>query len=135
MTAAKSILVVEDNKTDSFIIQKVINGYDPAAEMLIFNQPEKGLQFLKGKNASAMGRNMVILLDIGMPDIDGWQFIEEFEKLPESIQASGRVYILTSSIDPGDRQKAGSLKSVVSYFSRPLTTIGLKQINMDDREA
>jgi CheY-like chemotaxis protein len=124
------LIVVEDNKTDCFIIERVIRGYDPSAEVVIYTEPQKALEHLRAKSASvtAGNENLIILLDLQMPGIDGWQFLEEFEKLPVSVRKPYRLYILTSSISPLDKIRAEGFESVIHYFNKPLTASKLNSI-------
>jgi CheY-like chemotaxis protein len=122
------LVVVEDNQVDSYIIERVIQGYDPEAEVLIFNQPEKALAYLREEAAHAGSTTLTLLIDIYMPNFDGWQFLEAFEKLPQRTKASCRLYMLTSSILPGDKSKAESMHDVLDYFNKPLKGSHLKVI-------
>jgi len=122
------LVVVEDNKVDSYIIERVIKGYDPEAEVLIFNQPEKALAYLREEAAHAGSVTLTLLIDIYMPNFDGWQFLEAFEKLPQRTKASCNLYMLTSSILPGDKLKAESMHGVLDYFNKPLKGSHLKVI-------
>src|SRR6185503_5885296 len=63
----------------------------------------------------------VIFLDINMPDLDGWEFLDEFKKLPESILKKCKVFMLTSSIDDHDIEKSKSYKIVYDFISKPLS--------------
>ena len=129
MTEGKStFIVVEDNKIDTYIIEKVIKGYAPAVEVLVFNQPEKALAYLREEAALAGRATLTLLVDVYMPDMDGWKFLEAFEKLPERTKAACRLYVLTSSILPGDKLKAESMGCVLDYFNKPLKGSHLKVI-------
>jgi CheY-like chemotaxis protein len=68
----------------------------------------------------------VILLDIYMPEMDGWQFLEEYLYLPEATQAVTRLYMHTSSISPSDQRRASAFTHVQHYVSKPLVGGDLK---------
>jgi CheY-like chemotaxis protein len=132
MTQGKTkLLVIEDNLLDSYIIERVVRGYDPSVEVLVFNQPEKALKYLREEAARAGSETLTLLLDIQMPAIDGWQFLEAFEALPERTKVSCRLYVLTSSILPGDKLKAESIHRVLDFFNKPLKGRHLKVIFAD----
>ncbi len=84
--------------------------------------PEKALEELVALSESG-GKEFpdIIFLDINMPRMDGWEFLQEFEKLPDTILNKCSVYMLTSSIDPNDIEKSKTYKTVKNFFSKPLT--------------
>lgn len=63
----------------------------------------------------------VLLLDINMPAMDGWEFLTEFRKLPSELTSIPKIYLLTSSDYPGDLEKAKSFPEVVGFLSKPIT--------------
>lgn len=58
---------------------------------------------------------------INMPTMSGWEFLDKFESLDKKIKNQFRIYIMSSSIDPSDRQKAGKNKNVEDYIEKPLS--------------
>ena len=70
----------------------------------------------------------LIFLDINMPTMDGWEFLDEFQKLPEDILERIDVVMLTSSIDLDDIEKAKTYKSVRNFISKPLTIDKLRSL-------
>lgn len=103
--------------------------------MEIANYCEKFLVFENGKEAinglaSILSSNAklpeVIFLDLNMPVMDGWDFLEEFGKIhaPQNVV----IYILTSSIDPADTERAKQYSNVDSYLVKPLTLNKLKEL-------
>jgi CheY-like chemotaxis protein len=63
----------------------------------------------------------IILLDLNMPIMSGWEFLERFEELDEIIKKQVKIYILSSSVDPRDKERAGKNKDVEDYIVKPLT--------------
>jgi CheY-like chemotaxis protein len=101
--------VLKENKVDCVIIE-ALNG-KAALDYLTHNDkwPE------------------VILLDINMPVMDGFQFLEEYEKLNKAGQPT-KIFVLTSSTRDEDREKSLSFNTVVEYFDKPLNTTHVKRI-------
>ena len=63
----------------------------------------------------------VLLLDINMPAMDGWEFLTEFRKLPTEYTSIPKIYLLTSSDYPGDLEKAKQFPEVIGFLSKPIT--------------
>jgi CheY-like chemotaxis protein len=64
---------------------------------------------------------LLILLDINMPAMDGWGFLNEFRKLPEEFRSLPKIYLLTSSDYHGDLEKVGDFPEVIDYLDKPVT--------------
>jgi len=71
---------------------------------------------------------MLILLDINMPVMDGWEFAEAFSKLDKSQKGEIIIVMLTSSLNPDDREKASSLTAISGFQNKALTMEGLTSI-------
>ncbi len=69
----------------------------------------------------------MILLDLNMPQMDGWEFLDAFGTLPLA-QEEVRVFILTSSIQPTDIEKSTQYKEVKGYFSKPLGKVNVRRM-------
>lgn len=70
----------------------------------------------------------VIFLDLNMPKMDGWTFLEEFQKFPEWSVKKCQVFILSSSVSPGDIERLRTYEVVRDFISKPLTVDKLETI-------
>jgi len=68
----------------------------------------------------------IILLDLNMPVMDGWEFLEIFQQRFPEFAAKTKIFILSSSINPSDREKAKSESNVVDFLSKPLDEFELQ---------
>src|SRR5574337_1124717 len=97
------VMLVDDNDIDNFINERMIRGCNFAETIYVNTSTRSAIEFLKNlsvnKNLRKDHLPTIIFLDINMPILDGFQFIEEFEKLDESLVTSIRIVMLTSSIN------------------------------------
>ena len=70
----------------------------------------------------------VIFLDLNMPIMDGWEFLDEFLKIPRSLKKRITLYVVSSSIDPRDINRAKSISLVEDYLIKPITYEELKKV-------
>ena len=106
------VLLVDDDPINNFIIKSKFV-IDKSIELIIYEDPEKALDFLKNNTNSGLD---IILLDINMPVIDGWGFLTELDKMNKTY----KVIFITSSIVVEHEKKARKNKQVVDYFIKPL---------------
>ena len=121
MKTVHTVVIIEDNPIDVFINTKVIQQADLAEEILPFNSAREALNYLT--NCAELGSMPpeLIILDIRMPDMDGFDFLEVFETLSYNLKQYIKIVMLSSSLDPIDESRALSYSSVVSFISKPLT--------------
>lgn len=106
-------MLVDDDRTSNFLNKKILNNVFPETEILDFISSEQALAYLKSGNTVD-----IVLLDINMPEIDGWQFIETTRA--ENINNYKSIVLLTSSIDESDMEKARTYKEIKGFISKPL---------------
>lgn len=133
--AYKTVMLIDDNDLDNFINQKVIEGNYFAEKVYINSSGISALEFLKNISVDEqLAQLMVpecIFIDINMPIMDGFQFLEQFYQLPESITSKSRLVILTSSVNPADRTMADKMDKNIIFLNKPLTDESLLSINPD----
>ena len=91
-------------------------------------QTERGKRIVKDIPNTGNDYPELILLDINMPAINGWEFIEEYEEIIEELNLNTTIVMLTTSINPDDKIKALSYDSVKKFENKPLTVEKLKEI-------
>lgn len=128
-----TVMLVDDNEIDNFINQKMIEGCNFAEKVYVHTSGRSALEFLQNieRNKDFPGELIpqVIFLDISMPIMDGFQFVDEFQKLSHRLTADVKILLLTSSINPLDQQKSANIPSIVSYMNKPLTKEHLSKLN------
>lgn len=110
------ILIVEDDSMMAFLHKELIKRKGIATDPLCFKNGKEAFNFLLSQNEK--NYKYMILLDLNMPVMNGWTFLEELEKT--EISSKTKVAIVTSSIDRKDREKAEEFDIVEFYLTKPL---------------
>jgi CheY-like chemotaxis protein len=119
MTAQiRKMMLIDDNEADTFLYGLVIEESGLVENLVVFNLAEQALAHLRGNASEPID---VILLDIRMPRMSGFEFIEAALAELGSDFAKMVVVMLTTSLDPNDRARAQSLAMIKHYFEKPLT--------------
>ena len=120
-----STMLIDDNEIDNLINQKMIESCSLAKTVLVHTGAKSALEFLKNIQKLTTEGNVLIpeliFLDIDMPIMDGFQFMDEFGKLPDSIKNNTKVVMLTSSLSPHDVTKAKKNSHIVKFLNKPLS--------------
>lgn len=120
-------ILIDDSKIDLFIVEKIINAGFPDASVLSFEFPEKALEHIR---TSAPFNQSVIFLDINMPVMDGFRFLEEFDKIESDKKEKYQLFILTSSLNANDAHRGKTNKYVTDVLIKPLSKDSL--LNLRD---
>jgi len=115
------IILIDDDEINNFINRKLLTRYDPELDISEFIVAREALAHLKNGTRHLPD---IILLDINMPEMNGWEFIMEFSKL----NLSSKVVMLTSSIDERDEEKALTFPEIKGYFTKPLDNDKIQEI-------
>lgn len=124
----RCILLIDDNEADNFLHQTVIEDSGLAERVVAVTSGREALDFLTTREEDGFPRPDIIFLDINMPEMNGWQFFEEYEKLDVSQRANVVVVMLTTSLNPADRERADQLGLFDSFLNKPLTEEALEAI-------
>lgn len=122
ITKPIKFIIVDDDPINNFITKRVIMEVSPHADVMTFSDPEQGLEYVLSTLTKPSENKAMLLLDINMPKMTGWQFMEQLEK--EGLVVSERllIYILSSSINPDDRERANIDLRISDYIMKPLTS-------------
>jgi CheY-like chemotaxis protein len=113
-----NFIVIDDSKLDCFIADKIIQNTGRAESIKVFQQATEALSYINTTPSSA---TTIVFVDIQMPVMNGFEFVESFEKLPDNLKGNYHIYMLSSSINENDIAKVKGYSSVKHFLNKPLT--------------
>jgi len=119
----KCIMLIDDNADDNFFHERVIRKNQAAETVITEQSAEAALDYLK---TSKDIRPDLIFLDINMPGMNGWEFLQEYNQLDKHLQGEVIVVMLTTSEDPDDHMKASNM--TFDFKTKPLTKEMLEEV-------
>lgn len=129
-TKLNCVLLVDDDEPTNFLNKMVLEDIDCAETIRVTDSAQDALDYLKkaeGPNGSPSSPDL-ILLDINMPAMNGWEFLERYSGLDKQHKANVVIVMLTTSLNPDDRAKASSIPDVSGFETKPLTPEKLQSI-------
>ena len=120
----KTAMLIDDNEIDNLINEKMIEGCNFAERVYVYTSGKGALEYLKNlERDKTINKDLVpdiIFLDINMPVMDGFQFIEEYKKLDNYEKHRSIIVMLTTSINPSDREVSEKDKAILKFINKPL---------------
>jgi CheY-like chemotaxis protein len=115
------ILLIDDDEPTNFLNELVIKQVDCAEKTVAVQSGQAALDFLKERINGGYPQPELIFLDINMPVMNGWEFLEEYKKLDSDQKAKMVMVMLTTSLNPDDKDKADTIDAIDDFVSKPLT--------------
>lgn len=120
MKKFKSILLIDDDPTINFVHKLFLEEWGVTDQIYTAGNGQEGLDFLQQHPEFGEDPPSMILLDINMPVMNGFEFLEAYESLEEGKKASVVLAMLTTSLHEKDRERASHFMDLSSYMSKPL---------------
>lgn len=112
------VVLIDDSDIDLFVQKRFIEISAFAKSIIVFQSARKALELL---STPGQQRPDLIFLDLNMPEMDGFTFLEQFATVPAGQDGRSKVVILSSSSSSADKARAATFSSVVSFMSKPLS--------------
>ena len=128
MNKVKTLGIVDDDKIYTFLVKQTIEETNLVDIIKIFDNGLDAIDFLKKNADNRDTLPEIILLDLSMPIMDGWEFLEEYLLLSPKLGREITIYIISSSISPYDIAKAKSISLVTDYIIKPVSKEKLIEI-------
>lgn len=121
------ILLVDDDEITNFVHETIIEEVDAAERVLVAKNGREALDVIKKQAPEHSGTPCLILLDINMPIMNGFEFLEAYCQLPTNIKQSVIIVMLTSSLNPKDAERIRGSEAT-DFVNKPLNKIKLKEV-------
>ena len=123
-TPYNTCLLIDDNYIDNFVTRRILESGNFAEQVIVRQSPAEAMQSLKEGTI----KPDVIFLDIRMPLMNGFEFLQEYDKLDEDAKGA-KIFMLSSSLDPTDIKRSGENKYITQFIHKPLTHKILEELS------
>lgn len=125
-----NLIIIDDEPIQHFIMERMLARYVSTVkdDITYSNNGVEVLAFLDENREDAAKLPDIIFLDLNMPIMNGWDFLESFKRFQQKIVKPIMIYVISSSIDPGDISRSKKYKAVKDYIIKPMTRLALKKI-------
>lgn len=120
--------IIDDDEVYIYAIRRLIKIQNLCEELFVFTDGQQAVDYLLAHKNDGTPMPDLILIDVNMPVLDGWGFIEEFQKMDSNLTKNTKLFMVSSSIDPRDLKKAKEIPIIVKYIFKPITFDELKEV-------
>jgi len=114
-------IIIDDSRLDCFIAEKIIQNSGTYSSVKSYMEATDAYESIKNGLIGDDSIITIIILDIQMPVMNGFQFVEVFEQLPEEIQSKFAIFLFSSSINENDKNRLDNYPSIIRFYSKPIS--------------
>ncbi len=122
------IALVDDDRVYQFTTERMVARIDPEVRFQWFRNGEEALEYLQRHSQHPDILPDILILDINMPYMDGWQFLDAYKNWKLGSAKSVKIYVISSSADERDLLRARSYDDVTDYLEKPITSDILRNV-------
>lgn len=121
MNNIRNLMLVDDDEIYLFLAKKAVKDANITQNILEFHNGKDAISFLSSNANATDTLPELIFLDLAMPVMDGWGFLEEYAAIKHNLSKQIVIYVVSSSISPDDIERAKNFSSVTDYIIKPIT--------------
>jgi len=122
-------IAIDDDPVNNLICKLTIEMVASTPEIVTFTEGTRCLEYIHNTYTANQDRtDTILLLDLNMPVMSGWEFLELFDHLTDEVKKVFKIYILSSSVDPRDQQRSYANKNVSAFMVKPLVKDNVVEI-------
>ena len=127
MSKLKNVLLVDDDETNNFLVKHMLSKIDSCDKIFTALNGEDALQQIVQYHKENIQIDL-IFLDINMPVMDGFEFLDEYQKLPSELHSKTTIMMISSSVHPDDLNKVKTYECVDEFIEKPLSVQIIKDV-------
>lgn len=131
MNNQTTFILVDDDAINNMLSEILIEDEFPEAKIISFTDPDEGLNYFKTNFPKENEEKTFLFLDINLPLMTGWEFLEILDKNGFKINESFYIFMLSSSVNHHDLEKSKQNPNIVNFVEKPLNNDFLNQISVD----
>lgn len=120
-------IIIDDSRLDCFIAEKIIQNTGTFSSVKSYMEATEAFEIIKNKEEGGDAIT-IIVLDIQMPVMNGFEFVTAFEKLPSEIQLKYAIFLFSSSINENDKNRLKNHPSIIRFYSKPISKETIAQM-------
>ena len=124
----RTVLLIDDSEFDNLFHERILRKSELVENIIVQTSGEEALEYLKENKRLNLRSPDIIFLDINMPGMNGWEFIEQYQLLEETTKSKVVLVMLTTSDNPKDISKAKEYSAITDYKIKPLSKPVLEEV-------
>lgn len=130
MSSFKSICIIDDDKIYTYGVSKIIKNYLPGNDIMSFENGRKALEAIKKMEQNNDSLPDLILLDIDMPEMNGWDFLNEFQAVRDKVNKDIQIFVISSRVDKKNQElfRVEWDQKVDDFIQKPVEIEALKSL-------